>query len=82
MLRADEPVKPILPEIQEKMNAFIEKGMEVKTYDGDSGKRWWECGEWKMPCGGTHVKDVKEIGKVNLKRVNIGKGKERIEVKL
>lgn len=35
-----------------------------------------------VPCGGTHPKSTKEIGKVQLKRKNIGSGKERIEVVL
>lgn len=34
-----------------------------------------------MPCGGTHVKSTAEVGDINLKRVNIGGGKERIEIK-
>ncbi|WP_409365703.1 hypothetical protein [Fluoribacter gormanii] len=32
------------------------------------------------PCGGTHVKRTQEIGTICLKRVNPGKGKERIEI--
>lgn len=42
----------------------------------------WVCGEIKMPCGGTHVKSTDEIGKVKLKRKNIGRGKERIEIRV
>ncbi|MDO8656952.1 MAG: alanyl-tRNA editing protein, partial [Nanoarchaeota archaeon] len=41
---------------------------------------WWQCGEWKMPCGGTHPRTTGEIGALTLKRKNIGKGKERIEI--
>ena len=33
-----------------------------------------------MPCGGTHLSRTGEIGPIALKRVNIGKGKERIEI--
>ena len=60
--------------------------------------RWWNCGvhksepfgtpekesqrEWRMPCGGTHVKSSGEIGKVCLKTVTKGKGKKRIEIHL
>jgi Ser-tRNA(Ala) deacylase AlaX len=36
----------------------------------------------KVSCGGTHVKSTAEVGLANLKRVNIGGGKERIEIKL
>jgi alanyl-tRNA synthetase len=35
-----------------------------------------------VPCGGTHIKKTGEIGAIALKRNNIGKGKERIEILL
>lgn len=79
-----ERITPLLPEIEEKANEIISQGKEVKTYPDEENprKRWWESGEWKCPCGGTHVKNLKEIGKLKLKRKNIGAGKERIEIKL
>ena len=46
-------------------------------------KVFWEIdGFSKVPCGGTHVKSTAEVGFVSLKRVNIGGGKERVEIKL
>ena len=79
-----EPITNILPEIEEKANELFSRDVEIKTYpdENDKNKRWWECMNWKMPCGGTHVKSTKEIGKVKLKRKNIGSGKERIEIYL
>lgn len=50
---------------------------------------WWENkkrlvkieGYSAMPCGGLHTKTTKEIGHLKkLKRKNVGKGKERLEV--
>lgn len=38
--------------------------------------------QFKCPCGGTHLKNLKEIGALKLKRKNLGKGKERIETTL
>jgi Ser-tRNA(Ala) deacylase AlaX len=78
----DESVGPLLEEIQEKTNKTIEEGIDIKTFhdEKDPKKRLWECGKWLMPCGGTHVKNTKEIGQIRLKRKNIGAGKERIEV--
>ncbi|HLT78007.1 MAG TPA: hypothetical protein VKZ87_11510 [Ferrovibrio sp.] len=35
-----------------------------------------------VPCGGTHLRRTGEIGAIRLKRVNIGKGKERVEIAL
>jgi len=35
-----------------------------------------------VPCGGTHVRRTGEIGPILLKRDNIGRGKERVEIRL
>ncbi|MBD3203158.1 alanyl-tRNA editing protein [Candidatus Woesearchaeota archaeon] len=70
--------------LEKDINNFLKEGHEIITKP-DSKKpdlRWWHCENWKMPCGGTHVKNTKEIGKIKLKRKNIGKGKERIEIYL
>jgi len=50
------------------------------VHKSDKERRWWECENIKYPCGGTHVKNTKEIGMVKLKRKNLGKGKERVEI--
>jgi alanyl-tRNA synthetase len=43
--------------------------------------RYWEiAGFGKVCCGGTHIRTTGEIGDLILKRNNIGKGKERIEI--
>lgn len=50
---------------------------------GGQEKRFWEIeGFAKVSCGGTHVKRTGEVGGMKLKRNNIGKGKERIEITL
>ena len=44
-------------------------------------RRYWEIDESsRVPCGGTHLKSTGEIGPIRLKRNNIGRGKERIEI--
>ncbi len=80
----ETPISEHLLEIEEKVNKFIEEDHEVIT-NVDEEKpdlRWWVCDDWKMPCGGTHVRSTKEIGRIKLKRKNIGAGKERIEITL
>lgn len=79
-----EPIANMLPEIEQKANEIFSKEIEIKTYPDEKNPnyRYWECNGWKVPCGGTHPKSTKEIGKVQLKRKNIGSGKERIEVML
>jgi len=78
-----ESLKPLMSELEKKANEMIAQGAEVRTYDDvKPERRLWECKEWKMPCGGTHVRDLREIGLIKLKRENIGKGKERVEITL
>jgi Ser-tRNA(Ala) deacylase AlaX len=79
-----EAISTILPDIEEKANELFNQDSEIIMYPDseDPGKRWWECKGWKVPCGGTHVKNTQEIGNVRLKRKNIGSGKERIEIYL
>lgn len=69
---------------QKEMDELISRNVPIKTYpdEKDPDRWWWECGEMRAPCGGTHVKSTGEIGKVVLKRKNIGSGKERIEITL
>lgn len=74
----------LLPPIEEESNKLIEQNAEIKTYQDENkpDRWWWECMDMKYPCGGTHVKSLGEIGKIKLKRKNIGAGKERIEITL
>lgn len=73
-----------LPEIEKEANNLIEAALPIRTFQDEKNpdKWWWECGTWKFPCGGTHTKSLGEIGKIKLKRKNIGAGKERIEITL
>jgi Ser-tRNA(Ala) deacylase AlaX len=51
--------------------------------DEENEQRYWEIvGFARMPCGGTHLRRTGEVGELELKRKNIGKGKERIEIYL
>lgn len=49
--------------------------------DRENEIRYWEIENFaRVPCGGTHIKKTGEIGAIALKRNNIGKGRERIEI--
>ncbi|MEM4271984.1 MAG: alanyl-tRNA editing protein [Candidatus Bilamarchaeaceae archaeon] len=76
------PITPLLPKIEEEANALISQNLPIQTLPDDEkpDKWWWICREMKMPCGGTHVHSLGEIGKIKLKRKNLGSGKERIEI--
>jgi len=81
----DKNISCVFEEILVQYNQIIEQDLPIKTGFSDVQKqrRFWEIeGFSKVPCGGTHVKSTREVGYVTLKRVNVGGGKERIEIKL
>ncbi|HDS5592980.1 TPA: hypothetical protein QHU17_004427 [Enterobacter hormaechei subsp. xiangfangensis] len=43
--------------------------------------RIWCCGDIEMPCCGTHVLNVSEVGEIKLIRKNKGKGLNRIDIR-
>jgi alanyl-tRNA synthetase len=80
-----QTISPLLPKFAEAGNRIISSDLEIRTGFDDEAKerRYWEIeGLSRVPCGGTHVRRTGEIGPIRLKRVNIGKGKERVEIYL
>jgi Ser-tRNA(Ala) deacylase AlaX len=64
---------------------MIEANQEIISAFSDEEKeeRYWEIrGFARVPCGGAHLRRTGEIGEIELKRKNPGKGKERIEIYL
>jgi Ser-tRNA(Ala) deacylase AlaX len=81
----DQNISFVFPELLSEYNAIIERDEAIQTGYSDEGsqRRFWKIdGFAEVPCGGTHVKSTREVGFVTLKRVNIGGGKERIEIRL
>ncbi len=81
----DKNISPYFEEILAEYNEIIKRDEIIQTgYSNEaSQRRFWKIdGFAEVPCGGTHVKSTAEVGFVTLKRVNIGSGKERIEISL
>jgi alanyl-tRNA synthetase len=83
----NEPLdKTKLAIVEEKVNNLITEALPIThNLEQGSGERLL----WKVPpypamaCGGTHVHNTDEIGRINLKRGSKpGKGRERIELTL
>ena len=71
--------------LMERACRIIEADLPIVSGYSDRGqeKRFWEIeGFARVSCGGTHIRRTGEVGKVLLKRDNIGRGKERIEIRL
>lgn len=68
----------------QELNRFCAAGHAVRT-QADTGKgpgyRWWQCGEWSIPCGGVHVGNTREIGAVTAS-MKIRKNTTRVAVTL
>lgn len=78
-------IAPLLPELTAEADSIIQNNLPITSgfSDEKNEKRYWEIsGVAKVPCGGTHLKTTGEIGPLRLKRKNIGKGKERVEIYL
>jgi Ser-tRNA(Ala) deacylase AlaX len=78
-----ENISNIFPLLKEKARKLIEADHTIVSAfsDEDNEERCWEIGGFaRVPCGGTHLKRTGEVGQIELKRRNVGKGKERIEI--
>lgn len=78
-----ENLSPLLPTLTAQAQALIAGDHPIITDFSDEAaqRRYWEvAGFARVACGGTHLRRTGEVGILGLKRKNIGKGKERIEV--
>ncbi len=80
-----ESISPLLANFSDEANRIIAADLEIRTgFDDEANeRRYWEIeGFSRVSCGGTHVRRTGEIGPIRLKRNNIGRGKERVEIYL
>jgi len=78
-----ENISKMFPIIQEQACRIVEANQEIVSAfsDEDAEERYWDIsGFARVPCGGTHLRKTGEVGEIELKRKNPGKGKERIEI--
>jgi len=78
-----ENISSHFPGLISKANTIISQDLPIISAFSDEPleKRYWEIpGFARVSCGGAHLKRTGEVGRIDLKRKNIGKGKERIEV--
>jgi len=75
-----------LSNVESLVNTLIEKNLSIthKPENADSDRILWKIEPYNaMACGGTHVRNTGEIGRIQLRRGSKpGKGKERIELTL
>jgi Ser-tRNA(Ala) deacylase AlaX len=64
-------------------NRIVAADHAIVSAFGDEAaeRRYWQIPDFaRVPCGGTHLRRTGEVGVIALRRRNIGKCKERIEI--
>jgi Ser-tRNA(Ala) deacylase AlaX len=80
-----DSIAPLLPAVAKEAARLIAADLPIRCDFSEprAQRRYWEVeGFARMACGGTHPRRTGEVGAVVLKRKNIGKCKERIEITL
>lgn len=80
-----ENLAPQLPDIVREAQALVAADREIVSAfsDEERERRYWEVdGFERVACGGTHLRRTSEVGAIALRRRNVGRGKERIEIAL
>jgi Ser-tRNA(Ala) deacylase AlaX len=83
--RWDENISKDLPGLEQEARRIITGDQPIISayQDEENELRYWQIVEFSpVPCGGTHLRTTSEVGAIALRRKNIGKGKERIEITL
>jgi Ser-tRNA(Ala) deacylase AlaX len=78
-----ENVAPHLPALAADANRVVAADQAIVSAFSDEAaeQRYWQIPEFaRVPCGGAHLRRTGEVGAITLRRRNIGKGKERIEI--
>lgn len=78
-----ENLSTLFPRLDEKSAALIQANHPIISAFSDEAnqRRYWEIeGFARVACGGTHLRTTGEIGTLELRRKNVGKDKERIEI--
>ena len=79
------PDRAQLARVEDRVNQIVAAGLPIAHEPDTSGQRLlWKVEPFEaMACGGTHVRNTDEIGRVVVRRGSKpGRGKERIEVTL
>jgi Ser-tRNA(Ala) deacylase AlaX len=78
-------VSGLFERIEAEVRDIVRAKMRITSAFSDeaAGRRYWAIdGLAQVPCGGTHLLQTGEVGEIELKRRNVGSGKERIEITL
>lgn len=78
-----ENISTLFPKLASEVQRIVARNAAIVSAYSDevNQRRYWEVPDFaRVPCGGTHLERTGEVGEIKLKRKNIGRDKERIEV--
>ncbi len=78
-------IAEVFPWLERELERMVSADLPIRSAFSDEAeeRRYWEIeGFARVPCAGTHPESTGEVGRIRLKRVNPGAGKERIEIYL
>lgn len=81
----DASIASLLPTLQQDVARIVCADHAITSAFSDPAmqRRYWELeGFARVPCGGTHLRRTSEVGPIELRRKNVGRGRERIEIRL
>ncbi|WP_409297367.1 alanyl-tRNA editing protein [Pseudomonas sp. KCJK8993] len=81
----EDNVSQYFPEILEQVERLVAADLPIESRftNAEHLRRCWHIeGFSQVPCGGTHLRKTGEVGRLRLKRNNIGAHKERVEIYL
>lgn len=66
--------------INEYANEIINQELAVNIFAHieEEEALFWECGDFTIPCGGTHAVNTKQLGEIVVRRKNIGRNADRL----
>ncbi|OYD08513.1 alanyl-tRNA editing protein [Paludifilum halophilum] len=73
-----------LDEVEGLANEWVDQEIpiEMRSVAGEKEAKVWICRDLRIPCGGTHVSNTREIGKMSLKRRGKNRTTERVYIQL
>ena len=75
----------IIKQAVEQANTDIKSGEEIKTYDDEKRKgfKWCAIKDYPpIPCGGLHIKNIKEIKGIKIVKTELEQGKQKLFIEL
>jgi len=81
----DGSIADTFPLLEGEIARLVAADLPIESAFADEAmqRRYWEiAGFARVACGGTHPRSTGEIGRIQLKRQNPGRGRERIEILL